>query len=126
MKASKTNVDHRYISYFQSVLTIGIMSNGKSMQEAEKKSSIKIKDKSGVNYCVFEQTPFELTDTEEWKPEFEPEETPDGIKFRFDPDEKTKNVIATRLGKDIGDLTDSDLEDFIKQSIEIALKKINI
>jgi len=114
---------NRYISYFQSVITIGIMSNSKNKKEAEKNATLKINNKNGVNYCVFDQTPFELTDTEEWKPEFESDIVKEGISFSFNPDKKTKNIIATRLGKDINSLTDLDCEDFVKQSIEVALKK---
>jgi len=120
---SKKSEDGCYISYFQSVLTIGIMTRAKDYDEAEKKASIKMMDKSGVNYCVFEQTPFELSDTEEWQPEFERDLTQDGIGFKLNLSENTRNIIATRLSKNVKGLSDTDIEDFVKQSIETALKK---
>ena len=123
-KSSKSsNKEGRYISYFQSVLTIGIMTRAKNHEEAEKKATIKMKDKNGVNYCVFEQTDFELSDTEEFKPEIERDLTQDGIGFKLNLDENTRNIIATRLSKNIEDVTDTDVEDFVKQSIETALNR---
>lgn len=113
--------DRRFISYFQSVMTIGIMSRAKSVQEAEKKAQVKMKNKDGVNYCVFDQTPFELTGTEEWTPEFERDIGEEGVSFKFNPDDKTKNIIATRLSKKVEDVTEDDIEDFVKQSVERAL-----
>lgn len=113
----------KYISYFQSVLTIGIMNNAKNEEEAEHKAKIKLKNKDGVNYCAFDQTDFELTDTEIWEPEIESKEIEGGINLDFKPDEKTKNIIATRLQKSISDLTNEDIEQFVKESIENALKR---
>ena len=113
----------KFISYFQSVITIGIMNDAEGYEDAEIKANKKINDKKAINYCVFEQTPFELTDTEEWNPEFEMNTTPQGLSINFNPDVKTKNVIATRLGKDIKDMSDSDYADFVKESIEASLKK---
>jgi len=98
------------------------MSRAENHKEAEKKSLETMKNSDGVNYCMFEQTPFELTDTESWRPEFEADMSADGMSFRFNPDDKTKNVIATRLGKDVAVLTDRDYEDFVKMSIEMALQ----
>jgi hypothetical protein len=121
-----TSVNHeqrRYISYFQSVLTIGIMNDAVGYEDAEIKANEKLNDKNNVNYCVFEQTPFELTDTEVWDPEFETGATLNGLNINFNPDIKTKNIIATRLGKNIAEMTDSDYTNFVKESIEVALKK---
>ena len=113
----------KYISYFQSVLTIGIMSDAKNENEADRKAKLKLKDKSGVNYCVFNQTDFELTDTERWEPEIDSQEIEGGINLKFNPDDKTKNIIATRLQKPVNDLASEDIERFVKESIEAALKE---
>jgi len=97
------------------------MSRGKTQEEAKKKAVLSMEDVNSVNYCSFNQSPFECTGTEKWRPEFEPDFALDGLSFKFNPDEKTKNVIATRLNKRMEDLTDSDLEDFVKDSIETSL-----
>ena len=117
------NTEKRYISYFQSVLTIGIMSRGGNEEEAEKKANLIMQNKeNGVNYCIFEQSPFELTGTDEFSPELELDPTAkDGIALKFNPDEKTKVIIATRLCKKADELIDSDYEAFIKESIETHL-----
>lgn len=112
----------KYISYFQSVLTIGIMNHAKSEEEAEQKAKLKLQDKEGVNYCVFDQTDFELTDTELWEPEINSQEIDGGINFSFNPNAKTRNIIATRLQKPVDALTNDDIERFAKESIENALK----
>ena len=112
----------KYISYFQSVLTIGIMSDAKNENEADRKAKLKLKDKSGVNYCVFNQTDFELTDTERWEPEIDSQEVEGGIDLKFKPDEHTRNIIATRLQKTVDALTSEDIERFVKESIEAALR----
>ena len=114
--------EHRYISYFQSVLSIGVMTYAKNSEKAASKAKLKLKDKGGVNYCVFDQTDFELSNTEKWEPEVDSQEVEGGIDFKFKPDAKTKNIIATRLHKPVDSLTSDDLEQFAKESIERALK----
>ena len=121
-KHKKEDKKSQWISYFQSVLTIGVMTRASSISEAEILAKEKMKNKDGVNYCLFEQTPFELTDTDHYEPEFEAEGTKDGLAFRFNPDNQTKNIIATRLGKQVDDLDSTDLDRFVKESIDIALK----
>lgn len=118
---TKQSEEKRYVCFFQSVLTVGIMSRGKTQKDAERKALLSMRDVNGVNYCSFNQTPLEHTSTEQWQPEFEPDFASNALSFKFDPDEKTKNVIATRLGKRVEELTDADLEVFVKESIEMAL-----
>lgn len=111
--------EKRYVSYFQSVITIGILTSANNIEEAEKRASKKFKDEDGVNHCFFEQSPFEASDTEEWNAEFESTE---GEGFKFNPSEETRNIIATRMQKDVSELTEDDLESFIKGSIENSLR----
>ena len=112
----------KYISYFQSVITIGVLSEGKNAEEASLKAEKKLLSKDGVNHCVFEQTDFKLSETEVWEPEFETEEvSQDGLHFRFNPDDRTRNIIATRMQKRVEDLTQEDCERFVKEAIEDSL-----
>jgi hypothetical protein len=125
-KNDAVEVEKRYISYFQSVLTVGIISRGKNAEEAEKRANLIMQNKeNGVNYCIFEQSPMERSHTEIFEPEFEVDPTSkDGIRFNFSPDEKTKNIIATRMGKKADEMLDSDYEEFIKKSMEVNLSYI--
>lgn len=122
------NTEKRYISYFQSVLTVGIMSRGKNEEEAERRANLIMQNKeNGVNYCIFEQSPMEISHTEMFEPEFETDPTSkDGIRFNFSPDEKTKNIIATRMGKRVEEMLDEDYERFAKESISINLGNDNL
>jgi hypothetical protein len=54
-----------FISYFQKVTTIGIVSRAKSAKEAESKSRKKIKN-SELTCGLVAETPFEATATETW------------------------------------------------------------
>lgn len=55
-----------FISYFQSVMTIGVVSKAKTAKEAEAKSLKKIK-KSELTCGVVAQTPMACTVTEQWE-----------------------------------------------------------
>lgn len=111
----------RYVSYFQSVITIGILSQADNEIDALNKAKEKINNSEEVNHCFFDQTDFEPVATEAWNPELESDWDESGLKFNFVPNEKTKSVIATRLQKSADDLTNEDYERFVKESIQNAL-----
>ena len=111
----------RYISYFQSVITLGVITSGDTEEQVIENAKNKLKDKEGVNHCYFDQTPFEITAVEGWNPEFESEKSEEGLKFHFNPGTETKNVIATRLHKDVESLTETDYDTFVKDCIQKAL-----
>ena len=90
-----------FVSYFQSVITIGVMSKGASSKDAAKKARDKLSNKNGVNHCFFDQTDFALSSVEQWKNELDSKVSDDGLSFKFNPDDETKNIIATRLQKNI-------------------------
>jgi hypothetical protein len=110
--------DKNFISYFQSVITIGIMSKGTSARNAAKKAKGKLFDKNGVNHCFFDQSEFKLSSVEQWKPELSEVDLDNGISFKFDPNEETKSVIATRLQKNVKDITEEDYHRFVKEAIQ--------
>jgi len=60
---------NNYISYFQSVITIGIVSRARSIAEAEKQSRLKM-DSSKFTSGLINQTPFTISETEPWSPSF--------------------------------------------------------
>ena len=117
---SKKN--NKFISFFQSVITIGVMCEGKDIDEASVDASKRLTDKEGVSYCCYDQTDFQLSGVDEWNPEFERESNDyDGFHFRFNPNDHTRHVIATRLSKKVEDLTPDDCERFVKESIDASL-----
>lgn len=59
---SKEDVEKTYVSYFQSVITIGILTKAKSIEEAERKATL-ARENNVAHF--FEQTPMEMSDTEE-------------------------------------------------------------
>lgn len=60
-----------YISYFQRVITLGVMNCAKNAKEARKiaKDRLSCSDTflTDLNYCAFDETPFKHSLTEEWK-----------------------------------------------------------
>lgn len=113
---------HNFISYFQSVTTIGIVSRGKSAVEAGKEAKKKLKN-SDLTCGIVGQTPFILSTTEEWKPDFS-----GVIKARngadaleFDISDKIRYKIAEKLHKNSKDLSDAECTDYIKSIIEKSL-----
>lgn len=112
-----------YISYFQSVITLGILSEGDGKEDALAQAEETMKDPNGVNHCFFDQTQFEPVATETWEPELESKNNHNGLQFDFNPSEKTRAVIATRLQKTPSELTNADIEIFVKESIQYSLEK---
>jgi len=111
----------RYVTYFQSVITIGVLSQADNEIDALNKAKEKVNNPDGVNHCFFDQNDFEPVATEPWTPELESGWDEKGLKFHFDPNDKTKSVIATRLQKPASELTEEDYEQFVKDSIQEAL-----
>lgn len=130
-KKSVSSKNRQFISYFQSVITMGILTDAKNKKEAEEKARLKLKDKDSVNYCLFDQTGFELFKSEEWKPQFisgtetETLGNPDCLKFTFNPTPDIKNIIASRLQKKPVNLTTEDLTQFVKESLKMSMKETN-
>jgi hypothetical protein len=57
----------KYITYFQSVTTIGIVSSGETPKEAQAKSELKMKNAS-MAYSVIAHEPFTASATDQWEP----------------------------------------------------------
>jgi hypothetical protein len=122
--------NRRWISYFQSIITVGVITNGNTMEEAEVKAKEMMKGKQDngdftmdLHYGVFQQTPFELSEIESYGAEIEPVIGNSDSSFRVEPTEDVRGLIAEKLGKEARELTSNDMEDFVKGAIEAALKK---
>jgi len=119
-----------FISYFQSVSTIGIINRARSASEADEKARKKLSN-SDFMCGVVGQTPFELYATDEWQPTLVSEEEtnlPDGSleitqvmqgHVKTDPiivnlNEETKSRIAKKLGHKPTELSNESCMEFIK------------
>lgn len=108
--------DKNYINYFQSVITIGVITSGKNKQEAQEKSKGMF-GKEDVSFGLVNQTPFEISDTELWEPDFIG--CIDNGNISFCLNEKIKQKISNAIGKE--NITDKAYLDFVKASVEKAL-----
>jgi len=63
--------ENSYISYFQSVITVGVINKAESADEATKKAKKRFKKElENGFYCgIVGQTPFEISETEICNPE---------------------------------------------------------
>jgi hypothetical protein len=109
-----------YISYFQSVMTVGIITSAISLDDAVIKANNKF-NKSDLTFGMVSQSSFEMSETELWNPEFTGSYLPADGKMSFQINEKTKQKIAQKLKKSIDELTNDDCVDFVKGSIELSL-----
>ena len=114
---------NRYISYYASVITVGLIGEAESAEEARVKAKDALDNDEKLHYCCSDQTEFELVGTDVWNPEFEVEDekTNGSIGFNFNPSTKTKKVIGLMMKKEPDELTRDDYEHFVKQSIQCAL-----
>ncbi|MFA5312476.1 MAG: hypothetical protein WC375_04035 [Methanomassiliicoccales archaeon] len=111
-----------YISYFQSVTTIGIVTKGTCLHEASEKAKERIKNKEVVS-AHFSQTQFDLSETEEWVPDVacDINLSDDAIKGEFIISGDVKKLIAKKLQKPIDDITEEACAQFILQSFRNTL-----
>ena len=109
-----------YISYFQTTTTVGIVSKAASPAEAAAISKEKIE--GGNLACgVLMQTPYELAETEVWKPGFTGFFSSLSDDMTLPMNEDIKRRIATKLGKSVEELTDTELTGFLNNAIEQKL-----
>ena len=112
-----------YISYFQSVTTIGIINLAHNIQEAEDKAEDKFYN-SDLSCGIVAQTPFERSDTEIWSPDFTGcymESDNNYGKMSFNMNGETKQRIARRLSKTVDEVTEDDYVEFVKNALEHSL-----
>ena len=115
----------RFISYFTSVISIGMVSEAEGTDDAHRMANNLLGGDAKLDCCYFDQTEFSLIGTEPWEPEFEAKQSSSGLDFHFDPSKRTKRVIGLMLQKDPDTLTASDYETFVKQSIQLSLRNNN-
>jgi len=117
----------KYISYFQRVQTIGVLSCGKGFDEAAREATALSKE-NPISRCFYDETEWELSDTAEYNPDIEVvdvDPSPDGesIEMRFNFSKKTADLIANNIGKSTCDITSEDLNDVLKVAIKSIINK---
>jgi hypothetical protein len=101
-----------FVSYFQSVTTVGVVITARTPQEAEELAKLKMADGQFVS-GIFNQSPYTLSATEEWQPEFSKNH-----RVSFDDDIITK--IAVKLNKQPDELSANDCLQYIKQTLDAS------
>ena len=126
MSKKTTEKYHRYISYFQKVLTVGVVTCHKTYQDAEEEAEVAFKAKEPEK-CFFDETEWELTDTVEYNPEtevdFYPSDDGDGIMLQVSFNKSMREKIANILGKDVEALSHDDIETFVGQALDGMIKE---
>ena len=118
----KTHQDgqvRNYVSFFQSVTTIGIMTRAKSSQDAENQAKRKLSD-SDFTSGLISQTPYALSGTDEWQDEINPTSHSE---VAVEIGSELKNRIASKLGVTPENLSDAECTSFINRSLQEALTK---
>lgn len=90
--------DKNFISYFQSVTTVGIFSQGLDAEEAEEKAISRLQNE-GSSCGILDVTPLELSETEHW-PSHEMVDFPkvfQKVKEKHDDEQKeAKRTVSIR------------------------------
>jgi len=111
--------ERNYISYFQSVTTLGIVSRAANSDEASEKAKCKIVN-NGFTCGVINQTPMELSATEEWQPHSNAipflEDRKDSVIVNLN--KKSRQLIANRMGIPVDKLTDRDCQVWIDMIVQ--------
>jgi hypothetical protein len=125
-KGEKVSEYKKYVSYFQKVTTIGILTCGKDYDEAMDEAKLIIKDTSSPNRCFYDETGFDYSDTEEWNPAVDIISIdPDGdsLNMTISMNDKYTEAIAKSLGKSIGEVTEEDCQNFVKEALTSIVEK---
>ena len=117
----KTHQDGKvrdYVSFFQSVTTVGIMTRAKSCEDAEIKAKRKLASEDFTSGLI-SQTPYSSAGTEEWNQTLYPEERTEGVSIDLGSDLRLR--IAKKLCVDVDSITPEDCSRFINQSLNEIL-----
>jgi len=116
------------MSYFQKVITVGIVTCAKNEEEAEKLASAEITDGNTVERCYYDEGKFQLSDTEVWNPDFEiisvdPSSDNTHLDYTIKANEDYSKYVAESCGKKVADLTDEDFHTYFLECADEFIKK---
>lgn len=114
-----------FVSYFQSVTTIGVVTTARNPIEAEALSKVKMEKGQFVS-GIFNQSPYTLSETEEWQPNFsgvaiDDQKEENSVDIMLSLGEDTIAKIATRLNKQPNEISEDDCLQFLKSSLDNSL-----
>lgn len=117
-----------FISYFQKVTTIGVITCGKDYDDAESEARLVFKNISKEpDRMTFEETEWELSDTVEYDPEvscqIHPSFDKKSVEMNICFSEDMKCKIAKILNKDIDCITEQDVYSFAEKAIYMAVSE---
>ena len=95
-----------FVNFFQSVLTVGVVTEGDDWAEAKEKAVEHLDKKRPLRWAYISQTPFEWSDTDE----IDPSTTK---KHSITITDGMKQIIASHLGIPIDSLMDEDYSNFV-------------
>lgn len=114
-----------FVSYFQSVTTVGVVTSARNPSEAEALAKKRMSDGRFVS-GIFNQTPYVISETEEWKPEFtgaaiSDNNESDSVDLVLSLGQETIAKIASKLGKQSNEISEEDCLNYLKQSLDNSL-----
>lgn len=116
---------HNFVSYFQSVTTVGVVTTARTPQEAESLAKRRMSDGKFVS-GIFNQSPYTLSETEEWKPEFsgvavEDDRKENSVDLMLTLGEDTINRISVKLNIPSNEITEADCLQYLKSTLDTSL-----
>ena len=121
---------HNFVSYFQSVTTVGIITTARNPNEAESLAKKRMAEGKFVS-GIFNQSPYTISETEQWQPkhtEVDMEmpkiqsEVMDGsFDLMLTLSEKTVEKIAAKLNKPFNEVSEEDCLNFLKNTLDTSL-----
>jgi len=119
---------NKYMSYFQKVTTVGVVTCATNKEEASKLAEIEMTDGNTVERCYYDETKFKLSDTQEWNPDFEiisvdPSADNKHLDYTIKANEEYSKCVSEFCGKPVGELTDKDYENFFLDCAKEFIEK---
>lgn len=114
-----------FVSYFQSVTTVGVVTTARNPLEAETLAKSRITDGRFVS-GIFNQTPYTLSETEEWKPELSEvavnteQDKSNSVNLVLSLGDDVTNKIAFKLNKQPSDINEDDCLQYLKRTLDIS------
>lgn len=115
-----------FVSYFQSVTTVGVVTTARNPLEAEALAKSRITDGRFVS-GIFNQTPYTLSETEEWKPEFSGvsvntgQDESNNVNLVLSLGEDVITKIASKLNKQPSEISEDDCLQYLKSTLDSSL-----
>ena len=116
---------HSFVSYFQSVITVGVITTARNPHEAESLAKEKLAQGNFVS-GIFNQSPFTLAETEEWHPDVSGvaignNRAKSNVDLVVSLSDDILNRIAKKLSKKPEEVNEADCLQFLKSTLDNSL-----